>query len=112
MTWNPTAGLYAFADANGNPKYIGETGSFVSRDPGPTHEKWAEATLHGANIILAMVFPGGEVARRAAEADLIRAYNPPANVQMRTGAGFLTGEPSGLFGRAFPAPRKTTLGGK
>ena len=91
IAWNPGAGLYAFTDAHGSPKYIGETSSFVSRNPGPAHKKWAKAVSFGANLILAMVWPGGQTARKAVEADLIRAYNPPANVQKRTGAGLLTG---------------------
>ena len=91
VSWNQVPGLYAFADPNGNPKYIGETVDFHSRNPGPSHQKWAEAQSYGAQIILAYVEQGGEAVRKAAEADLIRAYNPPANVQQRTGATALTG---------------------
>jgi hypothetical protein len=64
VTWNPVPGLYVFADHFGNPKYVGETGSFVLRNPGPKHETWAKAASHGASIILAMVYHGSESDRK------------------------------------------------
>ncbi len=85
--WNRVGGLYAFADAEGRPKYIGQTGDFVSRNPGVTHEYWQRARSYGASIILAMVLAGGEDTRRAAEADLIRYYDPPANRQLASNLG-------------------------
>ncbi len=81
--WRPVGGLYAFSDAEGWPKYVGQTESFKARNPGPSHEKWPEASRYGATRVLAMELPGGEAVREAAERDLIRAYNPPANTQHR-----------------------------
>lgn len=83
VNWNRVGGLYAFADREGWPKYIGQTGDFASRNPGVTHEYWQRARSYGASIILTMVLAGGEDIRRAAEADLIRSYDPPVNKQMR-----------------------------
>ena len=82
-SWNAVPGLYAFADYAGWPKYIGESKNLHSRNPGPSHECWAEAQTNGASIILAMVCQGPERDRLAVEADLIRAYDPPVNKQMR-----------------------------
>lgn len=94
-SWNSLPGLYAFADLEGYPKYIGETESFATRRPGPGHEKWNSAKQYGAKMVLALVLQDGEQARKAAEADLIRAYNPPCNIQHRPrgrGASLLLGE--------------------
>lgn len=108
VTWHPYPGLYAFADSQGVPRYIGQTEDFTDRNPGSSHSHWSKASIHGARLILAMVYQGGEAARKAAEADLIRAYNPPANTQLRTGAQILTGQ-SGL---GFAGRPRTILNGK
>ncbi len=79
--WFSVPGNYAFVDVNGLPKYIGETGNFATRRPGPSHEKWAKARRYGATHVVAHRHDGGEAARKAEETDLIRAYNPPANSQ-------------------------------
>lgn len=96
--WLEKAGLYAFCDSFGHPKYIGETGNFASRQPGPKHEKWLAAMASGATIIYAHVMTGSKLARAMAEADLIQLYNPACNVQMRTGSTILTSPKRGLHG--------------
>lgn len=90
--WYAVGGIYAFADAEGWPKYIGQTGNFQTRRPGPAHPDWHEASRHGANLVLAMKLSGGEEVRRDAERDLIHRYQPPVNQQHRTGLA------GGLFG--------------
>ena len=107
VNWNPRPGNYGFIDENGVPKYFGQTEDFVSRNPGPAHDKWAKASANGATLIVARVNHGGETARKAEEVDLIRAYNPPTNIQHRT---------STPLGRVHSAPyppvgRTTLLGG-
>lgn len=88
--WLNVPGNYAMIDRNMTPKYIGETVDFSSRRPGPSHDKWSEAERHGAILIAAHANHGGETARKAEEADLIRAYNPPANIQHRLSAALLS----------------------
>jgi hypothetical protein len=92
--WNPLPGNYAFADAALRIKYVGQTDNFAKRFS--NHEKWPEAVKYGATQILARVNQQGEIARKAEETDLIRAYNPPCNVQQSSTAGL--GTLSGLFG--------------
>lgn len=96
--WFKVPGNYAFVDRDGWPKYIGQTENFSNRQPGPDHDKWSEAKDHGAVFVLAHANHGGEAARKAEEADLIRAYDPPANTQLRPSAGLLRRRGFGLGG--------------
>ncbi|MEP4379779.1 MAG: hypothetical protein ABJ215_16000 [Alphaproteobacteria bacterium] len=108
--WRHVAGIYAFVTPEGIPKYIGQTNSFASRKPGPSHDKWAESQRYGATVILAMHLPGSEAVRRTAEKDMIEFYNPPANEQLRTSTSGLTGS-TGLFGLGLQGRGKGLLGG-
>lgn len=102
--WNHFPGNYAFADAGLNIKYVGQTDDFAKRLP--NHEKWPEAAKYGATQILVRVNQQGEIARKAEETDLIRAYNPPCNTQQSSVSGL--GALSDLFGSE---PRGGLLGG-
>ncbi len=104
--WNHIAGNYVFVNSSGSPKYIGETQDFATRRPGPSHERWKDAQHYGAVLVYAHANHGGEFARKAEEADLIRAYNPPCNTQHKPAGGAL-----GLFGLVPADGRKTLLGG-
>ena len=87
--WNALPGLYAFVDSNGSPQYIGKAANLSDRNPGYSHEKWGDAQSRGAVKVAALVLLGDDQIRTTAEADLIRAYDPPCNVQHRTGLGAL-----------------------
>ena len=86
--WYEVAGCYAFAIQHTNalaatptrPFYIGQTDSFKRRMNEHQDDKWAKAKALGANITLAFVEPN-EALRLAMEQNLIRAYQPPLNVQ-------------------------------
>jgi len=108
--WNDVPGNYAFIGASGRVLYVGQTGSFAQRRPGPGHEKWVLACNFEPASIFAHVTGGGEVVRLAEELDLIRAYNPPCNVQNNPHAPIHRQE-GALSGLAPPTPRKTLLGG-
>ncbi len=110
VTWNPVPAIYAMIDRQWTPKYIGQTDNLTNRRPGLGHDKWPLAASHGAFAVAVHVVQGGEAIRKAEEADLIRAYNPPANIQHRTGVGLL-GRPSTGFGLGAQVGRKTILGG-
>jgi len=97
-SWLKVPGNYAFVDGDGWPKYIGQTEDFSSRRPGPDHDKWSEAAGLGATHVIAHANHGGEMSRKVEEADLIRAYDPPANVQHRPTAGLLRRPGFGLGG--------------
>jgi hypothetical protein len=101
-SWNPFPGNYAFVVrtiAGDYVLYFGECQNFVSRPMPPQHERWHEArATYGATHVLAHVNYGGVDARRDEEQDLIRAYNPPMNVQHRTGALGLVAASNSLFG--------------
>lgn len=103
--WIELPGNYAFAYPNGQSgwriPYIGQAKNLRERMNG--HEKWAVAHSLGARFVLAHVNHGGEGARLAEEADLIRAYNPPLNVQERA--------PAAGFGRDRARPGALLLGG-
>jgi hypothetical protein len=110
--WNTVPGLYAFCDPGCWPKYIGQTESFATRQPGPTHEKWLLASVYGAVNVAAMVLTGGEEVRKAAELDLIHAYDPPANTQGRLGSLLVGRVVPGATAPAFPVRRKGLLSGE
>lgn len=80
------SGNYAFVRqlANGNfvPLYFGEADNLSRRLAG--HEVWPKALRLGATPVMTHTTPRGELVRRAEEADLIRKWNPPLNVQYRT----------------------------
>ena len=86
--WHEVAGLYIFAGLSTNhqgtpewhPLYIGQCKSFAGYIS--THRKWPEAAQLGATRVHARV-EHGILARREFEAELIRAYQPPLNVQLR-----------------------------
>lgn len=86
--WSRVAGNYAFSYRNAQGLwvilYVGQADDFASRMP--NHERWAEATRHGATHVLARSNAGGEAARLAEERDLIHAYDPPMNVHHQLGA--------------------------
>lgn len=96
-SWNPIGGNYAFVSEGTlltgfSILYIGETESFKSRMP--THSVWPIVlTRYFKPLIYAHTNLNGAAARKAEERDLIAAYNPPENIQHRTG-------PAGGFGLA------------
>jgi len=99
----PYAGNYAMASRGllgWFVAYIGETNNL--RDRLATHERWAEARSMGCRYILAHQTIGDSV-RMAEEADLIAAYNPPLNRQLRTGG--LAAALLGLSGPVAPTLR-------
>lgn len=82
--------------------YVGETISLKTRLTG--HERWQSAIRLGASHVLAHVNLNA-VARLAEERDLIRAYNPPLNVQERTA-------PAAGFGHGLQGRRALLLSGE
>jgi hypothetical protein len=94
FSWLHQSGNYAFVRIAGlvHPLYFGECEDFATRGMPPAHERWAEAVQkYGATHLLSHLTPGPELTRKAEEKDLIAAYNPPMNVQHRTG---LAGTPA------------------
>jgi hypothetical protein len=82
--WNDVAGNYIFARTTSQgwiACYIGETDSFKNRLP--NHEKRPCAVGQGATHIHAHVNKGGQLARKAEEADLIPHYRPPCNDHLK-----------------------------
>lgn len=78
--WNDKAGNYIFASrANGTWKatYVGQTESFLDRLP--NHNEIDCARRNGATHVHAHTNNGGEEVRKAEEADLIKAHQPPCN---------------------------------
>lgn len=82
--WNNVAGIYIFAGVNSQnqwaPYYIGQADSFQDRIP--SHEKWDTAQSLGATHVHAMAVPL-EAMRDTIEEELIQAYQPPLNLQLR-----------------------------
>ena len=86
--WYEVAGLYILAgrltDNQGkslwHPFYVGQCQSFAGYIP--THRKWSEAERLGATHVHARV-EHGVLARQHLEAELIQAYQPRLNVQLR-----------------------------
>ena len=86
--WREVAGVYIFAgrstDDQGrsawHPFYVGQCQSFAGYIP--THCKWSEAERLGATHVHARV-EQGVLARQNLEAELIQAYQPRLNVQLR-----------------------------
>ncbi len=109
--WRKVPGNYAFLDVENGVVYLGETKDFSDRRPGPSHEKWALAKRYDAVKVVAHENNAGEAARKAEEADLIAAYDPPANQQLRPKRPAAQALGNSLLRGAAQAPRKTLLGG-
>ena len=86
--WNDVGGIYVFIRWDGRQLTVVRVGkcvSFQKRPMPPAHPCWLEAFRdHGATHVLALAIHD-EKTRAGAEQDLIAAYNPPMNVQLRTG---------------------------
>ena len=86
--WYEVAGVYILSgrspDDQGmfvwHPFYVGQCQSFAGYIP--THRKWLAAERLGATHVHARV-EQGVLARQNLEAELIQAYQPPLNVQLR-----------------------------
>jgi excinuclease UvrABC nuclease subunit len=78
------AGIYIFAGITNQYQwralYIGQASSF--RDRLPNHENWNPAVRLGATHIHVMVVPQA-ASRHIVEAQLIEAYQPALNVQLK-----------------------------
>jgi excinuclease UvrABC nuclease subunit len=86
--WNDVGGVYIFSGLNSRQQwaaiYIGQTDSFHSRIP--SHEQWIRAMLLGATHVHAMV--ESQAAKRdQIERQLIAAYQPMLNVQLKQKSG-------------------------
>jgi hypothetical protein len=88
-TWNDVAGIYIFTglvhtsrypSGAWKPYYIGKATSF--KYCLPDHEAWYEAVPLGATHVHAMVAPL-EASRDTIEQQLIEAYQPVLNVQLK-----------------------------
>lgn len=86
--WNQIGGVYVFCRAprtlldGWRPLYIGQTHSFQERLS--RHEQWPSASMLGADTVLAIVADRADL-RDFIEADLIAAYQPRLNVQLKRG---------------------------
>lgn len=83
-SWNDVAGIYVFTGLNADGRwkafYIGQTTSF--RDRLPSHENWSAAVRLGATHVHARVVQQAAMRDRI-EAELVAAYQPVLNVQLR-----------------------------
>jgi excinuclease UvrABC nuclease subunit len=83
-TWHDVPGIYIFAGVNAGGYwkaiYVGKAKSFLNRLS--NHEVWDEAARLGATHVHAMVVQQ-EAIRDTIEAQLIGAYQPPLNVQLK-----------------------------
>ena len=82
--WNDVAGVYIFCGLNAQNQwqavYIGQTDSFATRIP--SHEQWTAAARLGATHVHALTI--SEAATRdAVERELIQAYQPPLNTELK-----------------------------
>lgn len=82
--WIDTGGLYIFAGVTPQNQwkayYIGKAESFQNRIP--SHERWQEAVRLGATHVHARAV-SPEATRVQVEAQLIQAYQPPLNFQLK-----------------------------
>jgi excinuclease UvrABC nuclease subunit len=82
--WNDVPGIYIFAGPNASGRwrayYIGQAASF--KDRLADHENWNEAVRLGATHIHARVVQQ-QASRDTIEAELIEAYQPALNVQLK-----------------------------
>lgn len=83
-SWNDVGGVYIFAGPinmnRWSALYIGQTDSFRSRIPG--HEQWPPAQRAGATHVHATVVHQASERERI-ERELIAAYQPRLNTQLR-----------------------------
>jgi len=83
-SWNNVGGIYIFTRLNAQglwlPLYVGKTESFADRLP--NHERWQEAMRRGATHIHAKAVRQA-ASRDQLERDLIQAYQPPLNDQLK-----------------------------
>ncbi len=83
-TWNDVGGIYIFTGLNPQGRwrafYIGQAKSFQDRIP--SHENWTAAARLGATHVHAMVVQQAATRDRI-EAELIEAYQPVLNVQLK-----------------------------
>ncbi len=82
--WNDVAGVYIFCGINAQNQwvalYVGQADSFRNRIQ--SHEQWSPAVWLGATHIHARVVPQ-VTARDAIERELIQAYQPRLNTQLK-----------------------------
>jgi excinuclease UvrABC nuclease subunit len=82
--WNDVGGVYIFTGLNPQnrwvPLYIGQADSFRTRIP--SHEQWSPAQRLGATHVHALVVEQAAT-RDKIEKELIRAYQPALNVQLK-----------------------------
>lgn len=84
--WLDQPALYIFARSlplSWVALYIGEASNL--RERLATHEKWSTALTMGMTAIHVCFHVGGVSRRKADESALIRAYDPPLNVQHSAG---------------------------
>jgi excinuclease UvrABC nuclease subunit len=83
-TWSEKSGIYIFAGINPQSLwvalYIGQALSFSDRLA--NHDQWNAAARLGATHVHARVVPL-QANRDTIERDLIRAYQPPLNIQLK-----------------------------
>lgn len=83
-SWNDVSGVYIFVGLNEQnqwvPLYVGQADSFRTRIPG--HEQWSPAVRLGATHAHAMAVQQ-ESQRDDIERQLIEAYQPSLNTQLR-----------------------------
>lgn len=94
-SWKDSAGIYIFAGVNQQNKwvalYIGQASSLAARLA--THERWLEAAQLGATHIHARIV-AHQTERDALEKQLIQAYQPRLNVQLKASlSSFLPSPP-------------------
>lgn len=82
--WNDVAGAYIFSGINAQgcwvALYIGQAESFRKRFS--SHEQWGPAVRRGATHVHARVIPHAGT-RDVIERELIRAFQPPLNTQLK-----------------------------
>lgn len=83
-SWNDVAGVYIFCGINAQnqwvPLYVGQAESF--RDRFSSHEQWISAMRQGATHVHVRVVPQAAM-RDVIERELIQAYQPRLNTQLR-----------------------------
>lgn len=84
INWKDIAGIYIFCGTNQqdqwDPFYVGQTDSFQNRLP--SHKMWDEAVALGATHVHARAVKQ-QAQRDLLEYQLIRAYLPPLNTQLK-----------------------------
>jgi excinuclease UvrABC nuclease subunit len=84
VNWNNVSGIYIFSGHNHLkqwvPLYIGQAESFSNRIP--SHEQWSPARKLGATHVHAMAV-SNQSQRDEIEKQLIKAYQPRLNIQLK-----------------------------